>query len=283
MALDVERFQMLCLQGHPADGGIGTLREKSLHRILKLYVEPVPALREQPFGGFVADILHPDEVIEIQTRSYFSLRKKLELLLPLRPVRVVCPLAAAKWIIWVDPETGALSPRRRSPKQGGYLDAFYELIHIAPLLGHPGLTVHFLLLDVEEYRLPGKGGRRSGRGIRREELIPLSLAGEWVAHSAADYAALLPPALKDPFTAADLHRISGRSETLCRRAIYTLTQAGALRRTGKQGRAFLYERIPDQRPSSASCEGGADVIPLKGNQRSKSRSAMPAAKQEGSG
>ena len=258
MGVDTARFLELCRQTHPSDGGIGTLQEKSLHRVLKLYFEPDPALREQPFCGFVADILHRDEVIEIQTRGYFSLRNKLEALLAQRPVRVVCPLAAAKWIVWVDPETGELSPRRRSPKRGGYLDAFYELIHLAPLLGRPGLTVHFLLIDVEEYRLPGRSGRRGGRGVRRKELIPLSLVGERIVRTPADYAALLPPGLEDPFTAADLRRISQRSETLCRRAIYTLTQAGALRRTGKRGRSFLYERIP-----AAPCEGPTDMIPLK--------------------
>ena len=72
-----------------------------------------------------------------------------------------------------------------------------------------------------------------------------------------DYAALLPAALKDPFTIAELQQLSGRSEALCRRAIYTLTQAGALRRAGKAGRAFLYARA-----SSTPCAAAEDMIPL---------------------
>lgn len=42
--MDKERFDALCLQEQAADGGIGTLGEKRLHRVLKVYFEPRPGL-----------------------------------------------------------------------------------------------------------------------------------------------------------------------------------------------------------------------------------------------
>ena len=240
---DAAAFKALCQQEHPSDGGIGTLREKTLHRVLKNWIEPRADCREQPFAGFVVDILNEEGVTEIQTRGFFSLRHKLEQLLEQTPVRVVFPLTARRWIRWADPETGALSPQRLSPKRGIFLDAFYELVHIAPLLGHPNLTLELLLIDAEELRLRCGRGADGKRGAVRIELLPLALADQCVLHTPCDYAALLGQELPDPFTCALLRSLTKRSETLCRRTLYTLERLGAIQRAGKQGRSLLYTRI----------------------------------------
>ena len=144
--MDKERFDALCLQEQAADGGIGTLGEKRLHRVLKTYFEPRAACREQPFAGYVADILNEEGVTEVQTRNYGALRKKLDAFLPLGPVRVVCPLPARKWISWVDPATGEISARRPSPKHGAPIDAFYsgflEFQIFCCLVHLPGQLLH---------------------------------------------------------------------------------------------------------------------------------------------
>lgn len=247
---DAAKFEALCRASHPSDGGIGTLREKTLHRVLKNWIEPRTCCREQPFSGFVVDILNEDGVTEIQTRGFFALRRKLEILLSQTPVRVIFPLPARRWIRWADPETGELSPRRLSPRRGDFFDAFYELMHVAPLLGHPQLTAELLLIDAEELRLCNGWGKGGKRGATRIELLPLALAGQCELHAPQDYAALLPPGLPDSFTCAALRAATRRSETLCRRALYTLERAGAVERVGKQGRALLYAR-------TAPCAGTA--------------------------
>lgn len=169
---DASSFEALCRASHPSDGGIGTLREKTLHRVLKNWIEPRTCCREQPFSGFVVDILNEDGVTEIQTRGFFALRRKLEVLLSQTQVRVIFPLPAQRWIRWADPETGELSPRRLSPRRGDFFDAFYELMHVAPLLGHPQLTVELLLIDAEELRLCNGWGKGGKRGATRIELLP---------------------------------------------------------------------------------------------------------------
>ena len=72
--------------------GIGTLRERSLHAALKdYYAEPGDRVEEK-IAGYWVDICRQSdtgEVVEIQTGSFSSLKRKLEALLPDRPVRVV--------------------------------------------------------------------------------------------------------------------------------------------------------------------------------------------------
>ena len=52
-----------------ADGGIGRLAEKSLHKVLKSYIEPDETFHEREHLGSVADVMNNDGIYEIQTRS----------------------------------------------------------------------------------------------------------------------------------------------------------------------------------------------------------------------
>ena len=57
--------------------GIGTLSEKSLHRIFKLYLEPNEEYHEIPFMSSIADIKREEHIYEIQTHSTEKLLPKL--------------------------------------------------------------------------------------------------------------------------------------------------------------------------------------------------------------
>ena len=59
-------------------GGIGTLSEKALHAALKSYYEPDFESREVKVGSFVADIVGENGIIEIQTRGFDRLGRKLD-------------------------------------------------------------------------------------------------------------------------------------------------------------------------------------------------------------
>ncbi len=63
--------------------GIGTLSEKTMHAVLKNYYAPDVDMHEIPIENFVADIYTGTEIIEIQTRSFNTMRKKLAAFLPL--------------------------------------------------------------------------------------------------------------------------------------------------------------------------------------------------------
>ena len=61
---------------------IGTLNEKSLHAALKEWYALPGDRFEVAVDGFVADIVRGEQLIEIQTRSFPAMKRKLRRLLP---------------------------------------------------------------------------------------------------------------------------------------------------------------------------------------------------------
>ena len=104
---------------------IGTLNEKPLHEALKRWYGQPGDPFEVPVDGFVADIVRGDLLIEIQTRNFSSIKRKLEKLFINHPVRLVYPIPREKWITKLNPSDGN-SPvsRRRSPKRGAFEHVF---------------------------------------------------------------------------------------------------------------------------------------------------------------
>lgn len=147
--------------------GIGTLSEKTVHAVVKHYMEPNEDYHEVPLEGFVADIFREDAVTEIQTAHFNVLRRKLDKFLPLYPVTIVYPIPAVKWVIWVDPGSGAEVSRRKSPKKGSPYQAFNELYKIKSYLGDPNLRILFLFIDMEETRLLDGWSRDKKRGATK--------------------------------------------------------------------------------------------------------------------
>lgn len=226
-----------------ASGGIGTLGERTLHAALKLYYEPNTDLHEVGVGQFVADIRNADGIIEIQTRGFHALRKKLEVFLQTEQVTVVYPLAARKWIALLDTENGTLSDKRRSPKRETPTDALWELSFLLPYIGHPHLTIRLPMLELFELRR--RGGHRWKNATTRLERLPLTLVDEVILHTAADCRLLLPQALPDPFTAADFVKAAKRNRKFTQNALKTLTALGVIERCGKRQNAYLYQRSED--------------------------------------
>ena len=132
--------------------GIGTLSEKTVHAVMKNYYAPDTDMHEIPIENFVADIYTGQEIIEIQTRAFNKMRRKLDAFLPLYPVTIVYPIPHIKWLSWIDEETGETSPKRKSPKTGNPYMAFIELYKIRPYLSNPNLHLKLALLDMEEYQ-----------------------------------------------------------------------------------------------------------------------------------
>ncbi len=96
---------------------VGTLREKPLHAALKRwYAEPGDGI-EVAVDGFVVDLVRNGLLIEIQTRGFASLKRKLTQLLERHSVRIVHPVAETRWIVRLGEEGEVLS-RRRSPRRG---------------------------------------------------------------------------------------------------------------------------------------------------------------------
>ena len=109
--------------------GIGTLSEKTVHAVMKNYYTPDTDMHEIPIKKiFVARHLHiGQEIIEIQTRAFNKMRRKLDAFLPLYPVTIVYPIPHIKWLSWINEETRETSPKRKSPKTGNPYGIYWAL------------------------------------------------------------------------------------------------------------------------------------------------------------
>lgn len=220
--------------------GIGTLGERHLHAALKEWYRRPGDLVEVEIDGFVVDLQRGDELIEIQTRGFSKLRRKLDRLLDHHPFRLVHPIAAETWIRRIDGR-GAEISRRRSPRRWRASDVCAELASFPTLLSHPHFTVEVLLVQEEEVRRPDPTAWRRRRwGIAERRLLAV-LERETLA-SPTDLLRMLPGTLPDPFTTADLATALGRSRDRAQSVAYCLRQAGVLETVGRSREGIAYGR-----------------------------------------
>ncbi len=219
---------------------IGTLRERPLHASLKEWcAEPGDQL-EVKVDRYVIDLVRGDLLIEIQTRGFASMKKKLHRLLEQeRRVLVVYPIPTTKRIVRLD-EDGEILGKRKSPKRGSLLDVFAELVSFPHLIAHPGFSLRLVLIEEDEYRKreENKAWRRHGWVVQERRLV--EVVETWDVASPADLVALLP-ALPDTFTTADLASAAECPRRLAQQATYCLRNMGAAEIVGNEGRAHLYK------------------------------------------
>ncbi len=75
---------------------ISTLNEKPLHESLKSWYARPGDLFEVPVDDFIVDIVRDGLLVEIQTRNFSSIRRKLEELVAHHSVRLVYPISREK-------------------------------------------------------------------------------------------------------------------------------------------------------------------------------------------
>lgn len=223
-----------------------TYREGSLHAALKArYAACIMGSRiEAAVDGFVVDVAGPHELVEIQTASFGSARRKLERLIASHRVVLVHPIPLERWLVRVDAE-GVVLGRRRSPKRGIELDLFDELVHLpAGLVVHPDFRIELVLIREEEIRgpIPERARYRYPREWWRLDRRLLDVVEIRRVDTPRDLASLLPPELPEPFTTADIVAATGRSKRLAMRAVYCLERSGAIVRVGRAGRLAGYRR-----------------------------------------
>ncbi len=241
--LDTERFEDIknrIVGSERAKNGIGTLKEKTVHAILKDYYAADKEMQEISLDGYVADIYTGTEIIEIQTGSFNRMRNKLDRFLPKYPVTIVYPIPKIKYLIWMDEETGECSKPRKSPMRGSVYRAFYELYKIKPYLADPNLHICFPLLELEEYRLLNGWSEDKKRGSCRYDRIPKTLLDEVRFDRLMDYARLIPSGLEEPFTVIEFGKaIKERKET-AGMVLHILNYLHVIRRCENRGRYYTY-------------------------------------------
>lgn len=222
---------------------IGTLNEKPLHAALKDFCARPGDRREVAVDGFLVDLVRDDELIEIQTRNFTSIRDKLSNLSARHRVRLVHPIAQEKWIVRLAADRDAVVGRRRSPKRGSVYDLFDELVHAPTLLANERFSLEVLLVREEEVRRKDgtcRAWRRKGWVVQERRLIEVVSSHVFAAPS--DLAALMPAGIAEPFTTADLAHAAGIPRPLARRMAYCLRKTDLVADAGKRGNARLYER-----------------------------------------
>ncbi|MEE9178237.1 MAG: hypothetical protein V3U46_07380 [Acidimicrobiia bacterium] len=219
---------------------IGSLNEKPLHASLKEWYRQEGGRVEVVVDGFVVDLVRDGLLIEIQTRNFASMRRKLDRLLDSHMMRLVHPVAATKWIVKLDQDGSEIS-RRRSPKRGIAADVCEELVSFPSLLSHPNFTLEIALIEEEEIRRPDveKGWRRGGFVIEERRLVDVLETVE--LDSPEELLGLLPEGLPDPFTTADLAAGLGRSRHLAREVAYCIRVSGAVKTVGRDKQGILYQ------------------------------------------
>ncbi|HUV45033.1 MAG TPA: hypothetical protein VMW13_09415 [Dehalococcoidales bacterium] len=222
--------------------GINLLNEKQLHAALKAwYVRPGDQV-EVAVDSYIIDIMRGDLLIEIQTRSFSALKRKVTELVKQHPVRLAYPIAMEKWIVRMPEKGDRILGRRRSPRRGIPADVFEEMVSFPELISNSNFSIELLLIQEEEVRRQDRrrGWRRKGWTIDERRL--LKVLDRLVLETPADVAALIPEDLVTPFTTSDLARAVGRPRRLAQRMAYCLRAMGCITPAGKQGNAILYTR-----------------------------------------
>ena len=220
--------------------GIGTLSEKTLHAVLKLYYEPDEDKHEVAMSGYYADVYNDKGIIEIQTRQLNKLRDKLSVFLQDYHVTVVYPLPFNKWLSWVNPDNGEVQGRRKSPRHFTEYDAFYELYKIKSYLKNPNLSINLVLMDMEEYKLLNGWSYDKKRGSTRYDRVPVGIRRIVKFDRIEDYMQLVPADLKEDFTVKDFAMAVGVSVEASRYTLNILNYLEIVKRTGRVKNGYVY-------------------------------------------
>ena len=223
--------------------GIGTLSEKKIHSALKYYVQPDKEKHEIKNYGFVSDALSDNGVFEIQTRGFYRLNKKLEILLDHGTVTVVYPIISKKLLYLTDSETGEVTVRKSTKRMTRH-HVFAELYGIRGFLTSKNLCLRLITLEAEEHRVirvkMSKKGRKKVETLSAEK-IPTTLIDDMIISTPSDYRAFLPETLPELFTSAEYAKVCKISQSLAGTTLLILTDLKLVTRIGKTGNAYVYK------------------------------------------
>lgn len=221
-------------------GGIGTLAEKTIHAALKNYFAD-EEYQEVPLCGFVADALTPDGVFEIQTRNFYTQRRKLEAFLPENRVCMVYPVRYRRTVNWIDPETGEIGKGRKSPKIDRGYGIFHELYGIREFINHKNISFCIMYINSDEFKyLDGYGSNRKIRASRMDG-VPTELVAEVNLCVPEDYRMFIPDDLMDvEFDSLSFSRMAKIDRGTAQKALLILKQLGVVKQIGQLRSGIIY-------------------------------------------
>ena len=219
-----------------------------MHSVLKWYYEPDGSRHEVNVGDYIADIVGEGGIIEIQTRNFSHLRRKLNVMLGLCRVTVVHPIIVNKRIISVDGTSGEVISVRNSPKHGSVYTEIRELYTLRDMLGNGSLTLRLPLLTADEFRTFGiatkrRKKQRTRRGEYVSDIIPTDIIDEITLSESSDYSILIPDGLPERFGAKEFASAAGTDPACARMAINLLVRMRIAESVGKIGNRGIYTLV----------------------------------------
>jgi hypothetical protein len=213
--------------------------ENSLHEGVKRWYAKPGDLIEENVEGYLIDVVRGEQLIEIQTRNFSAIKKKLAKLVHSHRVHLVHPVSQRKWIMRIDSKGEEVS-RRRSPRRGRVEDVFLELVYMPDLVKETNFSLEVLLVHTEEVlKDDGRGSwRRRGWSIHDRRL--LEVVESHVFLEPQNFLGLLPDSLLPEFTTRQLSDTLGIRLNIAQKMVYTLRHMGGLEAIGKRGRAPVY-------------------------------------------
>ncbi|MFC1929863.1 hypothetical protein ACFLW6_03260 [Chloroflexota bacterium] len=198
---------------------------------------------EVPVDGFVIDVVRGDLLIELQTRNFAAIKRKLTKLVGHHPVRLVYPIAREKWIVKLAKDGHDQLNRRKSPKRGASEHVFEELVSLPELLLNPNFSIDLLFVQEEEVRRHDTNRRWRRKGWVTYERRLLQVMEQRLFRVPADMGALIPSNLVEPFTASDLAFAIAKPQRLAQKMVYCLRLMGCIMQIRKRGNSILYSRV----------------------------------------
>jgi hypothetical protein len=221
-----------------------SVMESSLHRELKQIYAGAAGRVEVRYGKFRVDVVIEDEcgeeLIEIQHGPLSAIRDKVRRLTRRRRLRIVKPIVRRKRLVKCDRKGGRVVDQRFSPKQGSWLDLFDELVYFTRAFPHRNLTIEALLVDVEEWRFPGRIRRGRQRWTSEDERL-LTIGDTLRLSTPDDLRQLVGCPLPRPFHTADIAAGLEIDRFSAQRLAYVLREVGVTKTVGKQRGAWLYQ------------------------------------------
>jgi hypothetical protein len=228
-------------ESQSGSSGIGSLNEKPLHAALKAWYSRPEDRHEVQVDGYLIDIVRDDLLIEIQTKNFAAIKRKLLKLTARHAVRLAYPIAREKWIVKAARDGQGQSSRRKSPKRGAYEEVFAELVRFPRLLASPNFSLDVLLIHEEEVRcFDGTRGWRRRGWVTHERRL-LQVVDRKLFQDPADFLELVPSGLARPFTTSDLAMTTRQRRWLAQKMAYCLREMGLISQVGKRGNALLYQ------------------------------------------
>ena len=173
------------------------------------------------------------------------MRNKLDEYLMNYHVTVVHPVVVERQTFYIDPSTGEIIKGRLCKMKAGKYLAFPELYGVKQYLTNPKFHLCLVMIGVEEYRVLNPKRKNPKNGAKCNDRIPTKILDEIYINEVYDYADFLPKLLEKGFTSSDFAKAAGIGKSLAQMVLNILTYVGAVKRIGKTGNSYQYEKNID--------------------------------------